>query len=212
MNNISRLERIKELTQDILQKYLSDISVCKHFFGSSKIWNNERLSEFKNLKENERSKGIEYRYLSRLQCLFEYVFKSLDELYTYEKDLLQEQSQERALTAHLVNYLKSYFTSYNVDCDYKNHLGNTKLITPKALASERPDIIIHERGSDNENLFAFEIKHKTSFRERDYEKLKFLTLQNGNYKYKIGFALKLNEIDNQIEIFINGCRITDSPI
>jgi hypothetical protein len=59
----------------------------------------------------------------------------------------------------------------------------------------RPDIIIHKRGSNNNNLVVFEIKKNVNSR-RDYKKLKDFTCESCDYKYKLGIALRINTGDN----------------
>lgn len=73
-----------------------------------------------------------------------------------------------------------------------------------------PDIIIHERGSNKDNLVAIEVKtwwnNKDEERKRDEDKLFYLTDSFHQYRYKYGLSLIINKNreDTEVKIFIDG--------
>jgi hypothetical protein len=72
-----------------------------------------------------------------------------------------------------------------------------------------PDIIIHKRGTNRQNLLVIECK-KNQDEGNDKEKLKALTINENNrinhYAYKLGAFIRFNNENNlqQIEYFITG--------
>lgn len=78
--------------------------------------------------------------------------------------LFDKDVSEWAVAHRLAAYLEGFFPEYDVDCEYnrmpgpdgeydskapKKVLGNKKI---------RPDIIVHRRGSNEDNLIAIEMK------------------------------------------------------
>lgn len=76
-----------------------------------------------------------------------------------------------------------------------------------------PDIIIHERNTDKNNLLVIEMK-KEDDDNCDIKKLKGLTYQNGVFKYKLGLFIKFDpqykpilmwfEDGREIDLWLNG--------
>ncbi len=86
-----------------------------------------------------------------------------------------------------------------------NKHGENKKILPSRLKGIRPDIILHERENDENNILAIEFKKfETTNFESDYEKLKELTNPNGDYKYKLGVFIQLKLLRHEMIYFING--------
>jgi hypothetical protein len=111
--------------------------------------------------------------------------------------------------------LFSEFSDYDVDCEYDKHKNNKKEIEiDNQIRERRPDILIHKRGNDNDNLAVIEMKKSTSNGDRrlDYEKLKSMTLQTGEYRYKIGVFVDLAVDKYNLIFFVNGERHNETQI
>jgi hypothetical protein len=100
----------------------------------------------------------------------------------------------------LAEKLQNYFPDYKVDCEYNRHGDETKrlqypfrrvILQPDDLDAKTvyPDIIIHQRGHDNDNLVVIEVKTNRSHENtsKDEEKLKAFT--RPEYNYRIGLSL-----------------------
>lgn len=106
--------------------------------------------------------------------------------------LIQISAHERSISTKLMSYLVPLFPDHDVDHEYDKHQENPKLITDGSQRAEMPDIIVHSRGNDGNNLIAMEIKSKEQNDASDKEKLVSLTRQDGNYRYKYGLHIKFS--------------------
>ena len=134
------------------------------------------------------------------------VNKALDKLLGNDKYLLNGNVNEMSISHKLATYLSELFPDYHVDCEYnkniqsqtgnktihilrdeamkfdllKNDIPNTEFIEKFV----KPDIIIHKRGSNENNLLVIEMKKNTSNdRSKEYDRLKlrsFISNDNGN--------------------------------
>ncbi|PWA08296.1 hypothetical protein [Flavobacterium laiguense] len=145
-----------------------------------------------------------------------------------EKDswLLKNDISEQCISHRLGIYLQEKFAEYNVDCEYNgdiDRMNNKKSISilkenlkEIGLLREReesdlekeftkravfPDIIIHTRGTNENNLCILEVKKSTSSVKFDYDflKLKAYTsnFYGNNLKYRIGiFVNAIIDVEN----------------
>ncbi len=111
---------------------------------------------------------------------------SLSKLYIKDKILIDNKTNERAICAHLLCYLKNEFLQWDVDTDYNREQGDVKRNIDRNIIV--PDIIIHRRDS-RENLVAIEAKGhwNDESRENDYVKLHGLLFKQ---KYKYAFMIE----------------------
>lgn len=96
------------------------------------------------------------------------VDKALNELIDDQPELLDLGVTERALSHHLANYIaKAIEWAYHVDVEYNRHFETPKrLKLPPRDALDReirattvfPDILVHRRNSDKDNLLVLEMK------------------------------------------------------
>lgn len=142
---------------------------------------------------------------NRIKELFD---KALKEFLENEKDLFFADVGERTLSSKLACYLSKYFSDWDVDCEY-NRLGSkgqkklidrskekfkeeqeagiipTQITTLEELVkidlgvSVFPDIIVHHRTKELENLLIVEIK-----------KAKNPDVESGWDEFKIEFFIK----------------------
>lgn len=131
---------------------------------------------------------------------YEYVKESIDSavkrLYEEDYQLFSYDSKfpiicERTLAFRLGHYLQEKFYGYNVDCEYNRHADDPKCIDGKRIY---PDIIIHNRGSDSDNLVWIEVKKGNNLKNAylDKRRLKYVT-GNSMYRYEYGFFIALFE-------------------
>jgi hypothetical protein len=116
---------------------------------------------------------------------------------------------ERTLSSRLAIYLQEAFKDYNVDCEYNRHINDIKNINGKKIY---PDIIIHKRKNDDDNLVWIEVKKEDSDTvqmNEDRERLNFVTSSNEQYKYKLGVFIifSQNKRDLVIEYYVNGQKL-----
>ena len=162
------------------------------------------------------------------------VNRSIRQLLKNEQANLKRNISERNLSSHLAFYLKRRFNEFDIDpeyngsIDYKTNYKKGLEIAEdkiKRIKKEKndnnfyritPDIIIHKRCIDEENLVVIEVKKdvsKANEKEYDFIILEELTRDHlGNrYNYKLGIALELdtgeNTGDYKIRYFQNGGEV-----
>ena len=136
---------------------------------------------------------------------------AINNLYIDNYDLLGRELNERCITNHLFYYFVSEFKNkykyYNIDAEYgKNGEGVKKYEYTYAY----PDILIHKRDCNNENLVYMEIKCNKYNDERDKSKLAYFTTdfsntnKKCNYHYKLGVGISLLKHNVEFVWYING--------
>ncbi len=145
------------------------------------------------------------------------VNECIDRLLTQELILLKNDVSERAITHKVAEYLQQRVTYLNVDCEYNRNVTKGKN-EPKRVqilcrstqekiesnpeledcleVSTYPDIIIHRRGTNAENLLVVEVKKRNSKidHQHDYDKLKAFTENSeaNSYHYRYGVFILLD--------------------
>jgi len=135
----------------------------------------------------------------------------LDMLYENDQYLISIEGghhvSERSIAHKLGCCLSNLINEYNVDCEFNRNLDAVKKIGKDDVI---PDIVIHKRGSNKDNLVVIEVKPWWNRKKEDFindeNKLLYLTDSNYQYKYKYGLSLiiKLNREDTEVKIFIDG--------
>lgn len=109
--------------------------------------------------------------------------------------LIVHDVHERAITHKLAEYLQPLFPGWNVDCEYNRNMHEPKRVhlpqpddpDARRYVSIYPDIIVHQRGSNDRNLLIVEAKKAVDGRfdgeERDRRKLEAYAQDLG---YKVG--------------------------
>lgn len=159
------------------------------------------------------------------------VVTSVDLFVENDSKLLELEAHEQAITHRVAVHLENILKEMNLDfdCEYNKHLNDLKRIDLSEInhldwqscgchactlvknnegrkleeKEFRPDILVHKRNTDEQNLIAIEIK-KDRICSFDKAKLKALTLQNGEYRYKLGLHLCFLENDKKFIWFIDG--------
>ena len=107
---------------------------------------------------------------------------AVDELIQSDRYLLEVDASERSISHHLAVYLAGQVPKFNVDCEYNRDGFNPKslylgeLPYTDALEDEAvtvfPDIIVHRRGSNEDNLLALEMKKANARRDAEFDRRK----------------------------------------
>lgn len=88
--------------------------------------------------------------------------------------------------------------------------GNRNMNDPKMMRSDRkiiPDLVIHRRRSNRNNLLVIEFKKKnaeTYDKENDRNKLMYLTDQKEDFKYNFGLFVELGSHEVYMEVYQEG--------
>ncbi|EMT50019.1 hypothetical protein I532_24567 [Brevibacillus borstelensis AK1] len=126
--------------------------------------------------------------------------------------LLQIKAKEECINHRLALYLEKELESYDyhVDLEYNKHFSDKKMISVYGEEqSIRPDILIHRRNCDDNNLLIIEAK-KGGSNKRD--RLKVKELLESPFKYQYGSLIcyyknyikyKIVERDSNIEKAMN---------
>jgi hypothetical protein len=154
------------------------------------------------------------------------ISKSIDNLFANDTHLIYRNRCERSISFHLGCYLykemkeSSWLMDYHIDSEYNKNINDIKKIKDANII---PDLIIHKRGSNNENIAVIEIKHSylrlhpaptprqinnaQNITTADINKLKKLTSQTSAYKYGIGVSINIfqdiSNTNSNIKYFID---------
>lgn len=195
----------------------------EQFQGSAKFESEIR----QNLKEMGYGNNMRYS----LDEIKGKVRKSLYLLWDNDKYLLSIGASERSITHRLAIYLEKEFRGLNVDCEYNREGDEPKRyreivdqINKAGINADDteaktsfPDIIVHKRGNNKDNLLVIEVKkyrgNHTGIDEKDKSKLEALTTVNQlNYKYGIALQIPVNgESTISILWFAQGKEIDGEP-
>jgi len=126
--------------------------------------------------------------------LLELVNDALGTLYANDLYLIENQVHERSIVFRFCYYLQPLlqgngYTHYNLDVEYnKNHLDIKR--TTNFLHGTYPDVILHQRGSNQHNLLLIEFKPWWDpDTQRDIRKIKDFTNPNDQYRYALGISV-----------------------
>ncbi|WP_258099547.1 hypothetical protein [Marinoscillum pacificum] len=126
------------------------------------------------------------------QEVIEIIKNCLTSLYRNYGILIEKQVREETINERFITYLRDYFEveKITVEPEYDKHIDGDK--NYKTIEGEtkrlRPDIVIHEIGTDDNNQIAFECKKK-KITEEDEVKIDALIRQ---YNYRYGVLVEYN--------------------
>lgn len=120
---------------------------------------------------------------------------SLQKLVTNDIDLIKRKLKEECINHCFAKYIEQEIKEYcsnislSVDLEYDKNYGDSKNMTFSngQVYSIRPDIIVHQRGSNNVNKIYIECK-KPYLTKEDKEKLVQARNHPYNYKFSIGIC------------------------
>ena len=133
--------------------------------------------------------------------------KALDKLYKEDYNSLiclnhKKHIGERACVFRFGIYFsqilkrEKQFKEYNLDCEYNRNYDDPKRKNNGDLII--PDIILHKRGNNDNNIVVIEFKgwwSDVKSQKDDIYKLKELVDPCGKYKYQYGYSIKLNNVE-----------------
>ena len=150
-----------------------------------------------------------------LDWVWKDLWKAVEDLYRYDADLFISDVGERCLVSNLARHLwhQDWRNHHDLnespkwDLEYNRHgksqnpkiipSHNSKIVTNHCRT---PDLVLHERGTDAQNLCVIEVKkhHARSFDNRspnnqskDIEVLEAMTAPEGVFRYRSGLLLIL---------------------
>ena len=124
------------------------------------------------------------------------VKEALNQLYLHDKSIIDRAVREEEINSRLAMYLEKIlhqenYLYYNADTEHdKNYDIPKRAIINGKETDIRPDIIVHVRGPNKDNLIAFECKKKYNTKEhkKDFDKIE--ALLNKPYNYKFGCLIE----------------------
>ncbi len=141
----------------------------------------------------EKTKIIKNVIKNSVKLIFENDFILL-------KNNIHEQNISHRLAYYMENLLNNYSwfrqSKLSVDVEYNRDITNVKMIDNDNC---RPDVIIHERNTNENNIIVIEIKKDNENDSKDFNKLKSFTkiTPENQYKYKMGLYLSFSTKDKK---------------
>ena len=160
--------------------------------------------------------------------LIEMTLSVLEKLYKNDEILFINDVCERSLVFRFGIYLNNMlnkndkFNNLNVDSEYNRNVRGVNIYKSIGIDNYRrktyPDIIIHERGTNDNNQLAIEFKKWNKNKQNEFlayenkrinidnAKLEYYTANNKEYKYKLGLAIVFGRVieDTTITVYLNG--------
>ena len=138
--------------------------------------------------------------------------QAVDQVYDEERPLFEFENEERKgleqafafrVGLYFWELLKlTKFSELDLDMEYNKFFGQSKYSDDGNLV--RPDMILHERNTQKNNIMVIEFKGWWNDDCSDSPKLKMFTKPKGKYKYKIGVFVKLRQDMIEYKYFLNG--------
>lgn len=140
------------------------------------------------------------------EVLLKIIEESCKKLYMNDGYLIRKHIHERAIVFRFGIYIQRRLSrnellkQYNLDCEY-NKNGNDIKSLPQFPNGTMPDLIIHKRGSNYENILIIECKTENDpDTDRDIEKIKAFVDIDQDYKFKYGMSILF--LSNEVVIKI----------
>jgi hypothetical protein len=135
---------------------------------------------------------------SEITKIIEY---AIEQFKCNDAELISLNVSERAVMFHIARYMREKTPNeFHVDCEYNRHLTNVKelyfLKNSLGVADSHdvyPDILIHKRNDDENNLLVVEIK-KAGI-ETDSDRRKLEAFKKAPYSYNFAAQIILSEPD-----------------
>jgi hypothetical protein len=126
---------------------------------------------------------------------------ALNRLRVQDAFLIRANTNERTISHKLAEYLQAELPMLKVDCEYNRHGDEIKrLEVPNDNINWDdtegrtvfPDILVHQRNNDNNNLLVIEVKKSTNTPNNEFDKNKLIAFTKTPYCYKFGLFLKIS--------------------
>lgn len=141
---------------------------------------------------------------------------ALSRLREEDKLLIQANTNERTISHKLAEHLKKEFSPMlEVDCEYNRHGVEIKRLNVPIgghgwdnteAKMVVPDIVVHQRKNDNNNLLVIEVKKSSNARNRQFDEDKLTAFAKEPYRYSFGLLLEvsMNTTDDSLTWYENG--------
>lgn len=146
--------------------------------------------------------------LEEFKIICQYVFKNFLE---NDFQLIKNKNYEPTVSGRMAMYFREKLQCLEsmkifIDVEYNKYENYEKLRDNNLLKSStnkgiRPDIIIHQRNKQNNNLLFCELKKNASRNGKDKDKIEE-QVKNKNYKYGL-YINRIKEKEIQFQIYTN---------
>lgn len=171
------------------------------------------------------------------------VNQSMKILEVEDEWLLTNDLSERSIAHRLAYHLQGFFDDYSVDCEYNGAMREGRYVRKKVFVVKQalmdaelklrelekdfladqliersvyPDIIIHKRGNNDDNLCIIEIKKSTSVVGPDYDAIKLRSYTthelDDSLCYQLGIFIQIQTgVEGRsfsLNFFQNGAEFT----
>lgn len=118
---------------------------------------------------------------------------------------------ERAIVFRFAHYLQNILDErefdrklFSVDCEYNRNISGPKKLKSFTQGTY-PDVIIHQRGNNDNNLLVMEFKtYWYGDQETDIKKIReFMDGSDNPYHYKFGMAILIDKFTAKIQMYSN---------
>ena len=173
------------------------------------------------------------------KLIIELLKQSVDLLYKNDSYLIKHSVHEQDISHRIAYYFENLLNNYswykkssfNVDVEYNKNFDDPKRVysncddcgNARCYINQssyyidnyqspcKPDIILHERGSNDNNILVIEIKKCNNECKDDFAKLSAFTCNASDYKYKIGIYININN-QPSYKYFKNGQEVEENDL
>jgi hypothetical protein len=135
---------------------------------------------------------------------------ALDKFFSQDAHLLAVNASERSMSHRIAVYIAEQIPGYDVDCEYNRDGINPKelnLHVEQVSSAEDeavtvfPDIIVHRRGNNNDNLLVVEMKKLGAWHgvEHDEQKLHAFRSQL-HYTFAVHLTVGLKDDGERVRV------------
>ena len=140
--------------------------------------------------------------MNKKECL-KLIIDAIKSLIKNDENLIERKLKEECINHRLALYLEQLINNslnLSVDLEYDKNLENSKVICSKlnSKIKIRPDILIHQRNSNANNLIAIECK-KGYLNKHDFHKL--IELGKSPYKYTLPIGISYQPEKNYLLLY-----------
>jgi hypothetical protein len=142
------------------------------------------------------------------QSVRERLKAALETLLIRDSHLLEIGVHERALMARVAVYLAPLFPEYSVDVEYNRHgieVKRAEIPEECATKTDRagkaiiiPDLIVHQRDNDNENLLVLEAKKSANRKGQECDRLRLEAMKR-ELQYRFAALVKFRVLRRPVE-------------
>jgi hypothetical protein len=141
---------------------------------------------------------------------------ALSKVYQLDRYLIEKEVHERTIVARFAIYYQeelnlSGYSGYNMDVEYNRNYFDSKR-TSNFQNGTYPDVIVHKRGNNEQNLCIIEFKTVWGKGiDRDLLKLKDFSTENDIYQYGIGYSITFTHDFPVIQHVVKG-QLKGNPL